>query len=283
MNDPTFQDKYIDKIICGDNLEVMAAFPDECVDLVVTSPPYDNLRDYHGYTLDVPAMVVELWRIMKPGGVIVWVVGGATINGSETGTSFRQALTFMDAGFNLHDTMIWDKGACRYPETNRYYPSFEYMFCFSKGKPVIAILIADRLNIWAGNKLARPSAIRKADGTMSENSAWRKDKDGRRGAYGVRFNIWRCDTSSTQGDKTSLAHPASFPDKLAADHIRSWSNVGGIVLDPMCGSGTTCKMALKLDRHYIGIDVSEEYCKIARERIRIENSQLKLDLKAGAE
>ncbi len=263
----------VDKIHCADCVGAMQQIPDECVDLVVTSPPYDDLRTYHGYTLDVPLMVVEFWRIMKQGGVIVWVVGDATIKGSETGTSFRQALMFMDAGFNLHDTMIWDKGVCRYPETNRYYPSFEYMFCFSKGKPKAVNLIEDRLNISPGAKIARTKGIRKTDGSFTENSAYRNDKARCRGTAGIRFNIWRLSPSTTQPDKAALEHPASFPDKLAADHIKSWSNEGDLVLDPMCGSGTTCKMALKLKRHYIGVDISEEYCQIARERIKAELAQ----------
>ncbi len=266
-------EKCIDKILCGDNLKVMATFPDECIDLVVTSPPYDNLRDYHGYTLDVPSMVVELWRILKPGGVIVWVVGDATINGSETGTSFRQALVFMDAGFNLHDTMIWDKGICRYPDKTRYSPCFEYMFCCSKGRPKSINLITDKVNLSPGVKIARQTGKRAPDGTMSENSAWKHDKDRRRGSWGTRFNIWHIAPSTTQSDKPALEHPASFPEALAADHIKSWSNEGDLVLDPMCGSGTTCKMALKLKRHWIGVDVSEEYCQIARERIEAELAQ----------
>lgn len=264
-------DEYIDRIICGDCLEVMKGMPDECVDLVVTSPPYDNLRDYHGYSLDVPAMCLEFMRIVKQGGVIVWVVGDATVNGSETGTSFRQALTFMDVGFNLHDTMIWNKGGFSAVGALavRYAPVFEYMFIFSKGKPRVLNLLKDRKTLHAGSIMN--GTIRQKDGTNRPMSSSGKIVS----EYSQRYNIWNISPQRQCGNDR---HPAPFPEQLACDHIISWSNEGDLVLDPMCGSGTTCKMALKTGRHYIGIDISEEYCEIARERIRLEQSQLKLDL-----
>ena len=277
-NQLTFPDDFIDKIICGDCLDIMKQMPAGCVDLVVTSPPYDNLRGYHGYLLNIPAMITELWRIIKPGGVIVWIVADATVDGSETGASFRQALTFMDAGFRLHDTMIWNKNSSRYPSACRYYSSFEYMFVFSKGQPKAIHLIADSPNITAEQRLARRRAVRLHDGSMHPNSAWRRDRHRKCNAYGVRRNIWTCPPSTSQRDKLALRHPASFPDKLCGDHIYTWSNKGDIVFDPMCGSGTTCKMAEHLERRWIGIDISEEYCAIARERIRTEQAQLKLDI-----
>lgn len=273
MND---QPKFQDKIICGDCLEVMATMPDECVDLVVTSPPYDNLRDYHGYTLDVPAMVAHLWRITKPGGVIVWVVGDATVKGSETGTSFRQALMFMDAGFNLHDTMIYEKNGASYPDSTRYYNVFEYMFVFAKGKPNTINLLKDRKNKWNGSWGDR--SRRQTDGTLKRGVKYES------GEYGVRFNIWRINTGAgfSHEDEIAYQHPATFPEALTRDHIISWSNEGDLVFDPMCGSGTTLKMAERLNRHWLGCDVSEEYCAISRDRIRTEQSQLNLDL-GGAE
>ena len=258
----------IDTVIQGDCLDVMADMPDECVDLVVTSPPYDNLRSYHGYTLDVPAMVEQFKRIMKPGGVIVWVVGDATVKGSETGTSFRQALMFMDAGFNLHDTMIYEK-LNPIPQThNRYEQSYEYMFVFSKGKPntfnaltepTIRSGKRERLHgrtVLADNACRRPRAL--GDDLIIKPEKYRRNIF----AYGI-------------GGETS-GHPAPFPEQLAADHIISWSNEGDLVFDPMCGSGTTLKMAERLNRHWYGCDISLEYCEIARERIRIEQAQLKL-------
>ncbi len=139
-------DKYYNKIIKGDCSVVLAKFPDVCVDMVVTSPPYDNLRDYHGYTFDFSGLAQQLWRVIKLGGVVVWVVGDATIQGSETGSSFKQALGFIEVGFNLHDTMIYEKNSFSFPAANRYHQTFEYMFILSKGKPKHGRLLCDREN-----------------------------------------------------------------------------------------------------------------------------------------
>lgn len=255
------------RIIHGNCVPVMMGFPDECIDLIVTSPPYDNLRDYHGYILNVSAMVCEFMRIMKPGGVIVWVVGDATIKGSETGTSFRQALAFMDVGFRLHDTMIYEKNGSSYPDSTRYYSIFEYMFIFSKGRPKTINLIQDRKNKWINGSWGKQS-MRQVDGTLKQREKYNSKE------YGVRFNIWRINTGAgfSHEDKIAHNHPATFPESLAKDHIISWSNEGDLVLDPMCGSGTTCKMAERLKRKWIGIDTSAKYCLLARNRIRKEVS-----------
>jgi len=244
--------------------------PDNFVDLTVTSPPYDNLRTYKGFVFDYQSMFKELYRITKPGGVVVWVVGDATINGSETGTSFKQALYAKDIGFNLHDTMIYQKDACPFPETNRYYPAFEYMFVFSKGKPKTANLIMDKPNKRFGEKIT--GAGRNPDGTLKQHTAVKNKTNRVVKEFGVRTNVWLYSVGKWKVTKDEYAykHPAIFPEQLAADHIISWSNPGDIVLDPMCGSGTTCKMALKLGRRFIGIDISEEYCEIARKRIDSE-------------
>jgi len=253
----------------GDCLEVMKTLPENSVDLTVTSPPYDNLRTYKGYTFDFEGIAKELYRITKDGGVVVWVVGDATIKGSETGTSFKQALYFKEIGFNLHDTMIYKKTGCPFPEINRYYPIFEYMFILSKGKPKTTNLIKDRENKYAGCKVARKSHARQVDGSVKENSAYRIDKDRVLKDVGVRFNIWEV-TSSRNINSDTGNHPAIFPEKLAEDHIISWSNEGDVVLDPMCGSGTTLKMAKLNNRNAIGIEISEEYCQIASERTGFE-------------
>ena len=275
----------INQIICGDCVEVMKSWPDECIDLTVTSPPYDNLRDYRGYTFDFESIARELYRITKPGGVVVWVVGDTTVNGSETGTSFRQALYFKDVcGFNLHDTMIYQKDACPFPERNRYYQSFEYMFVLSKGKPKTVNLIADKLNRKYGQKVA-PSTHRQSDGKIVKMSANKTDPTRTIKKYGVRGNVWQYSPGNNKStkDKYAYKHPAIFPEQLAADHIISWSNPGDIVLDPMCGSGTTCKMALKLGRRFIGIDIAEEYCEIARKRVEAEKERQKLQIIPSSE
>ena len=265
----------INQIICGDCVEVMKSWPEECIDLTVTSPPYDNLRDYRGHAFDFESIAKELYRITKPGGVVVWVVGDATINGSETGTSFRQALYFKDVcGFNLHDTMIYQKDSRPFPETNRYYPSFEYMFVFSKGTPKTVNLIADRPNKTRGQKVAS-STQRLPDGKTVKVSANKTDPTRTVKKYGVRGNVWKYSPGYNKStkDKYAYQHLAMFPEQLAQDHILSWSNPGDIVLDPMCGSGTTCKMALKLGRRFLGIDIAEEYCEIARKRVEVEKER----------
>ncbi len=258
----------MNEILQGDCLTLMDDMPENSVDLVVTSPPYDNLRDYNGYSFDFEGIARELYRVVKDGGVVVWVVGDAVIDGSETGTSFKQALYFKEIGFRLHDTMIYEKTAA-YPasdKSNRYSQTFEYMFILSKGEPKTTNLIRDRKNKWGGMTSFGTQSERLADGSLKK----------RRKIFvaeiGIRFNIWNYATGRGMStlDEIAFEHPAIFPEKLAADHIKSWSNEGDIVLDPMCGSGTTCKMAQQLKRNFIGIDISEEYVKIARERTKQE-------------
>lgn len=258
----------IDHIYNEDCVETMGRMPDNYVDLVVTSPPYDGLRDYHGYTFPFEDIAKELYRIIKDGGVVVWIVNDGTIDGSETGTSFRQALYFKDIGFNIHDTMIWKKESCAFPEATRYYPNFEYMFVFSKGTPKTVNLITDRKNIYGGTKAH--GTFRKEDGSLHKRSTTFKKvvyKD-----YGVRFNVWEINTEK----QNKTGHPAVFPIQLAADHIKSWSNEGDLVYDCFLGSGTTALAAYKLNRHYIGSEISKEYFEIASYRIDMERYNLKL-------
>lgn len=253
----------LNKIYNMDCVQGMKMLPDECIDLTVTSPPYDNLRKYKGYSFDFEAVANELYRITKKGGVVVWVVGDATINGSETGTSFRQALYFKEIGFNLHDTMIYAKENvyAHDPRNKRYKQCFEYMFVLSKGKPKTYNEIKDKPNKHAG-KLLRGTKGRTKEGVK------RKLKEQVIGEFQARFNIWTYTTGgSVSKDKIAFKHPAIFPEQLAADHIISWSNVDDIVLDPFMGSGTTAKMALLNNRKYIGFEISKEYCEIAEERL----------------
>ncbi len=262
--------EFINKIHIGNCVDIMNQFPDESIDLTVTSPPYGNLRTYKGYEFDFVAIAQQLYRVTKPGGVVVWVVGDQVINGSESGTSFRQALQFIELGFNLHDTMIYDTNCVRYPDSTRYHQVFEYMFIFSKGKPETINLIQDHKKLWtrrwgqAKNRLTTGELI-------NSNSFLEVDKSQTK--FATRFNIWRYASGSgfSTKDKFAFQHPAMFPEKLAADHIISWSNPGDIVLDPMCGSGTTCKMAKINSRNFIGIDISEEYVKISRRRIEVQS------------
>ena len=268
-------DEIINKIHCGNCVEVMKDIPDDSIDLVVTSPPYDNLRDYEGYEFDFKSIGKELYRVIKKGGVVVWVVGDATIDNSETGSSFRQALFFKKIGFNLHDTMIWEKNSFAFPSHTRYHQTFEYMFIFSKGKPKSFSPISDRENI--ETRMSTGMSGRNTDGSRRVG---RKTKEETKlNKYGMRFNIWKYTIGGGHNtkDKCAYTHPAIFPEQLAKDHILSWSNKGDLVLDPMCGSGTTCKMAKKLNRHWIGIDISQDYCDIARERLECTSASHKLD------
>lgn len=241
-------------IICGNNAQVLAGFPADYIDLTVTSPPYDNLRDYNGYEFDFEAVAQQLYRVTKRGGVVVWVVGDATINGSETGASFRQALYFMTLGFNLYDTMFWEK-LSRIPTEGRYYSVIEYMFVFSNGKPKSIHFINDHKNKTAGARKQKDFIINKGN-NIKKDEYWITPENSR------RSNLWGYATGTNP-----TGHPAPFPEALAHDHIISWSNPGDLILDPFCGSGTTLKMAKEQGRNYIGIDISPEYCELSRSRV----------------
>ena len=251
------------QLLQGDCLELMKDIPDGSVDLTVTSPPYDNLRTYNGNVNQwnfekFKAIVRGLYRVTKQGGVVVWIVADATIKGSETGTSFRQALWFMDCGFNLHDTMIWQKDTFSFPDKTRYRSCFEYMFVFSKKKPSTVNLIADRKNKYGGTVVHGTS--RNPDGTIFRKS---NDKKTNVAEIGVRFNVWEI-----PGEKNNVSgHPAVFPQRLVQDHIVSWSNPGDTVLDPFMGSGTTGIACVNTGRRFIGMELDEGYFEIAKKRI----------------
>ena len=255
--------KYINQIIEANCVEVMKSFDDEVIDLTVTSPPYDDLRNYKGFVFPFEEIAKQLYRITKSGGVVVWVVNDATIDGSETGTSFKQALFFMSVGFNLHDTMIFKK---RNPipqiYRKRYNNEFEFMFVLSKGivkthNPIMVDCAHAGLELngttyknYSKNEQVREKLAKPV-----------KDKK-------IKGNIWEYVVGKKQEDQEAKGHPAPFPCELVRDHIRSWTNKNDVVFDPMNGSGTTTRVACEMGRQYIGIDISHEYCKIARQRIK---------------
>jgi DNA modification methylase len=259
----------LNKIICGECVETLKTFPAECVDLTVTSPPYDEmtddlklipggLREYDGYELDFGALARELYRVTKSGGVAVWVVGDMTVNGSETLTSFRQALYFRELGFNV-ETMIYQvKGTGAKGSNRLYWQAFEYMFVLSKGRMKTVNLIKDVKNVKAGSFSSVGDKQRNTGTRLINGKVKIKE-------YGIRTNVWGIHSGNNGDDQTD--HSAPFPEALARDHIISWSNPGDVVLDPLCGSGTTLKMAHLLERNYIGIEVSKRYCKIAKRRV----------------
>lgn len=255
-------------LLLGDCAQVMTTLEADSIDLTVTSPPYDNLRKYKGYTFDFEPIARELYRVTKPGGVVVWVVNDATINGSETGTSFRQALYFMTIGFNLHDTMIYKKENYVPLTHKRYEQVFEYMFVFSNGAPKT---FNPRLkpNKDAGKRI---TGTRRHNGDFTE--AMHKSGETIK-AEGIDVNIWAYVTgwNHSYSDECVKGHPAVFPEALANDHILSWSNPGDTVLDCFMGSGTTGKMAVLNNRNFIGIEIAPEYMAIAERRIT--DAQLK--------
>ena len=248
------------------------------VDLTITSPPYDNLRNYNNsleWNFDIFKEVANLlYEITVDGGVVVWIVNDSTINGSETGISFRQALYFKEIGFRLHDTMIYQKNGISFPETTRYYPCFEYMFILSKGKPKTINLLTKR------NKCAGKNTMtteRQIDGSLKESSAKKKGRKVKE--YGVRFNVWKYNTGKGKSSKNPIAHehPAIFPLKLAIDHIKSWSDPNDLVLDPFMGSGTTGVACQKLNRRFIGIEKVPKYMDIAKRRLNDNQTKLEFN------
>ena len=249
----------------GDCLDIMPTMEAESIDLTVTSPPYDNLRTYNGSLVWNESVwenvIKELYRLTKKGGVVVWVVGDATINGSETGTSFKQALYFMHCEFNLHDTMIYEKCGVM-PSRTRYCQMFEYMFVFSKGKPKTTNIIKDRKNNW-GNTKTGNIGQRQKNGSVKKNGIKTISE------FGSRFNIWRImnEGGFMNKDLETKLHPATFPMELANDHIISWSNENDVVFDCFLGSGTTGKMAVLNNRNFIGIEKEPKYFEIAQQRI----------------
>jgi site-specific DNA-methyltransferase (adenine-specific) len=251
----------LNKIYCMDNIQGMAKLGANTIDLTVTSPPYDDLRKYNGYSFDFEHIARGLYWVTKLGGVVVWVVGDATKDGNESCTSFKQALYFRQIGFNLLDTMIYSKGAQGGAKGSSYCytQSFEYMFVFTKGKIKTCNLLKDRKNEYQKDG---KSTMRKAHGKTIEFQAKPNE-------FSKRTNVWEIRGGYMVGspDKITFEHPATFPESLAQDHILSWSNEGDLVLDPFMGSGTTAKMAKLYKRNFIGFDSSQEYCDIANERL----------------
>jgi len=254
-----------------DNIEGMKLLDDNCIDLTVTSPPYDKLRKYDGFEWDFEKTANQLYRVTKKGGVVVWIINDSTIKGSETGTSFKQALYFKEIGFNLHDTMIYAKNNFSNPSTNRYHQIFEYMFVLSKGNPKVFNPIKDKTNIYAGHIGSwGENTTRQVDGSMKTRPK-KLIND-----YGLRYNIWKYKTSKNgQEDDIAYKHPAIFPKKLAKDHIISWSNENDLIFDPFLGSGTTVVASVETNRRFIGSEISENYFTIAKNRIeeKINNSK----------
>ena len=246
----------LDSVVCGDNCDVLGRFPRESVDLVVTSPPYDDLRTYGGHSWDFYGVAWQLKRVLKPGGVIVWNVADATKDGSESGTSMRQALHFQSLGLNLHDTMIYKvRGTGAKGSNLAYWQAWEYMFVLTKGGPRTV-----------NRQQTKRSSDWKAGGRLTADGKQKPGMTGESDEMCVRDNVWEYMVGAASPDEHT-GHPAVFPLKLAQDHILSWSNAGDIVIDPFSGSGTTCRAAKDLGRRFLGIEVNPAYVEIARRRL----------------
>ena len=250
----------LDEIICRDAVEVMQAMPPDSVDLVVTSPPYDELRNYNGYSFNFEGIAKGLSRVIKKGGVLVWVVGDKINKGNRTLTCFKQALFFQSLGFNAHDVMIYKKKNTPFMRSNAYTNCYEFMFVFSKGSPKTFNPLKTK-TVRQGQEMLPFN--KKADGINKKIRGELKPEK-------TLTNIWdyAVGYGGSTSDKIAFQHTAIFPEKLAEDHILSWTKTGDIVFDPMCGSGTTCKMAAINKRHYIGCDISKEYVALTKKRLK---------------
>jgi len=253
----------LDKCYNESCLDTMARMEDGSIDMILTSPPYDDLRTYKGYSFPFEEISVELVRVLKEGHVMVWVVGDACVDGGETGTSFRQALRFIDLGLKLHDTMIYEKNSCSFPArpgSLRYTQIFEYMFVFCKGRIRDDIsLLSDKPNKWAGHQSwGNVTYYNKNGERLARNKKINPVPE-----FSIRNNIWKYCTAVDE----SFGHPAIFPERLAEDHILSWSVENDVVYDPFMGSGTTAKMAVMNRRRWIGSEISDDYCRIVEKRL----------------
>tara|TARA_R100001460_G_scaffold902_1_gene3851 strand:+ start:169 stop:999 length:831 start_codon:yes stop_codon:yes gene_type:complete len=266
----------VNKIYNENCLNTMARMQDGLIDLTVTSPPYDDVRTYKGFTLPLNEIAKELYRVTKDGGVVVWVVNDKTKNYCESLTSFKTAILFVEeTGFNLHDTMIY-KRTCAFPDVVRYYQDFEYMFVFTKGKPKTVNLLRQLKTEGTLKRQKNKTGIggeRQVDGSLKRidnTNAFERKERARKDNTRVKSNVWelpRGNQNSTK-DKIAFEHPAIFPEQLANDHIISWSKENDLVYDCFMGSGTTAKMAILNKRNYIGSEISKEYCDIAKQRIK---------------
>jgi len=253
----------LNSILCGDAVEVMKGFPSDSIDLVVTSPPYDELRNYNGYSFNFEGIAQGLFRVLKKGGVLIWVVGDKIRKGNKSLTSFKQALYFQNIGFNVHDVMIYQKKNTPFMRSNAYTNCYEFMFVLTKGSPKTF----NALTTETVRQGIEPLPFNKgADGV---NKKIKKELKSTK----TLTNIWKYAVGlhGSTSDRIAFKHTAIFPEKLAEDHILSWTKKGNTVFDPMCGSGTTCKMALLNKRKYIGCDISKEYVDIAKKRVKMSN------------
>jgi site-specific DNA-methyltransferase (adenine-specific) len=254
----------VEGIVCAPAEEFLKTLPTESIDMIITSPPYGTMRKYNGYSFDFESIAFQLFRLIKPGRCIVWVMGDQTIDGCENLMAFKQANYFKQLGLNI-ETMIYEKKSFLPQNINRYNHVFEYMFVMSKGAiKVFNPVMVDRkfFDSRTTKKMHRSSdGVFKKEGHLLTTPQVKLT------------NVWKiaCAGGQSSKDKEAYQHPAIMPEELAENHILSWSNPGEIILDPLCGSGTSLKMAGLHGRKYLGIDSSQEYCDLAKNRLKKYN------------
>lgn len=247
-------------------IKTMFEMPENHIDLIITSPPYDFIRNYGGAAhqlFNFQAVAWQIKRVLKPGGVCVWVVGDQVKDGNESGTAFRQALFFKDQiKFRLFDTIIYEKSRRPVGAKNGYWQNFEYMFVFSKGKIKTINLLRDAKNLTTSKKMTYTYRCNKTDKMIKKETAGN-------GPIGRRNNIWKYYTGHQKStmDKMAFEHPAIMPEKMARDHILAWSNEGDLIYDPFMGSGTTAKMAIMENRRWVGSEINPKYCDLVKHRL----------------
>ena len=270
---------------CGDAAKMLAELPDACVDLTVTSPPYDDMgadfvpipkkgmRKYDGYQWDFMKIAKQLYRVTEDGGIVVWIVAPPTVGGSESLVVEYQKIFFRECGFKIHDTMIYRTEGLTMNH-NRYEQETEYMIVLVKG------------NIATFNPIMVPCKWYGRDSDRTGTRYSEHDEPGTKRRSGklrnnihsekIKGNVWKYVVGGghTTKDKYTRPHPARFPEALARDHILSWSHPGDLVLDPFSGSGTTGKMAVQLGRQFLGFEISQKYCDMANRRIKGANLPL---------
>lgn len=263
----------INRIYNCDCLTGLQALEDESIDMVITSPPYDELRDYDGYVFThyyFLEVVKELYRVLKKGGVVIWVVNDQTKKHSESGTSFKQALAFKELGFCIYDTMIYAKNNPAPLNHERYEQCFEYMFVFSKGKIKTFNPIKEKCKYYGKHR----------DGTRRQDVSGKLKRINKPGIVGeekIKGNIWYYNVGKAQtNDNIAYKHEAIFPEQLVKDHLVSWSNENDLVLDIFMGSGTVAKVSLENNRSFIGFEVSRKKCCEANSRLERLNRQTSL-------
>ena len=242
------------------------------VDLVVCSCPYDDLRFYShssSWNFEIFKEIAQLlYDITADGGVVCWNVSDATHDGGRTGTSFRQALYFMECGFKLYDNIIWEKNKCAFPASRkgkRYTNIYENIFVFTKGKIKTANLICDKPNKYYGCTNWGANTSYNKEGELIKTNDIKPVPE-----FSPRTNVWKINVGFNVNEGK---HPAVFPYQLPNDCILTWSNEYDLVFDPFTGSGTTAAAAYRNHRRFIGSEIDKTYFKAIQNNMEKYNKK----------